>query len=127
MEVHGMAQLFVPALDEAVEACLRARARRNGRSPEAEARPILAEAVAQEQGLAEGAAPGLQSDEKGFGDLMYERFRDIGLRPDEVHFNQGVAEINSLWAMGLPDFEVDAYEEAPSRPGSSSTPMAFPS
>ena len=54
----------------------------------------------------------LRIEEKGFGDLMYERFKDIGLRGDEVErFNAGIAEINSRWEMGLPDFEADEYEE----------------
>lgn len=114
-----MAQLFVPELDEAVEARLKARARRNGRSLEAETRAILEDAAGSEileQGLREEGATLPHADEKGFGDLMYERFKDIGLKPDEVRrFNKGIAEFNSRWEMSLPDFETDEYEEVPSR------------
>ena len=47
---------------------------------------------------------------------MYERFKDIGLREDEVRrFNAGIAEFNSKWEMGLPDFEEDEYEETQSK------------
>ena len=42
-----MAQLFVTELDDAVEERLKARARRHGRSLEAEARAILEEAAAR--------------------------------------------------------------------------------
>jgi hypothetical protein len=64
----------------------------------------------------EEGAPIQRTDEKGFGDLMYERFKDIGLKQDEVRrFNIGIAEANSLWEMGLPDFEADEYEEGPPR------------
>jgi plasmid stability protein len=113
-----MAQLFVADLDETVNARLNARARRHGRSLEDEARAILEEAAHEEpleQALQEEGAPMLRGDEKGFGDLMYERFKDIGLKEDEVRrFNDGIEEFNSQWEMGLPDFEADEYEEDPS-------------
>jgi plasmid stability protein len=117
-ENHPMAQLFVPELDDAVGDRLKQRARRNGRSIEAEACAILAEALRDErrdQGLSEeGIAMPLE--EKGFGDLMYERFKDIGLKGDEVRrFSMGIAAANSRWAMGLPDFEGDEYEESPEK------------
>lgn len=102
-----MAQLTVRKLDDAVKERLEARAARNGRSVEAEARAILEEAAECE------AAPKLRNDEKGFGDLMYERFKDSGLTEDEVRrFNAGIAEINSRWEMRIPDFEADEFEEA---------------
>jgi plasmid stability protein len=114
-----MAQLFVPELDEAVAARLEARARRNGRSPEAEARAILEEAAGTPgfgEAAGEDAASLLRTEEKGFGDLMYERFKDIGLTDDEVRrFNNGVAGFSSRWEMSLPDFEADEYEESPSK------------
>lgn len=114
-----MAQLFVPEIDEGIAERLKARARRHGRSLEAEARAILEKAAREEPeqpGLSEEGAPRQPAEEKGFGDLMYERFKDIGLKEDEViRFNAGIAEINSLWEMSLPDFEADEYEEAPSR------------
>jgi plasmid stability protein len=114
-----MAQLMVTDLDEAVEAHLRTRARRHGRSLEAEARAILEEAVREQPfapGLKEEGPPMLDSAEKGFGDLMHERFKEIGLKPDEIRrFNMGMAEANSRWEMSLPDFEADAYEESASK------------
>jgi hypothetical protein len=114
-----MPQLFVPDLDEALEEQLKARASRNGRSVEAEVCAILEEALreeAPERAFHEEGSPMQRSDEKGFGDLMYERFKDIGLKEDEVRrFNDGIEEFNSQWEMGLPDFEADEYEEGPSR------------
>ena len=109
-----MAQLFVPELDDAVEARLKARARRHARSLEAEARAIIEAAIREEPlqpWLSEDGAAMQRADEKGFGDLMYERFKDIGLREDEVgRFNAGLAGFNSRWEMSLPDFEADEYE-----------------
>jgi plasmid stability protein len=114
-----MAQLFVPELEDGVAERLMARASRHGRSPEAEVRAILEDAVRAEplaQGLSEDGTPLHHADEKGFGDLMYERFKDIGLKEDEIRrFEKGIAGVNSRWEMSLPDFEADAYEEGPSR------------
>jgi plasmid stability protein len=119
MGSHPMAQLFIPEVDDSVEERLRKRALRHGRSLEAEVCSILREAVGGEPldtGLREEGAPMQHIDEKGFGDLMYERFKDIGLKEDEVRrFNDGIEEFNSQWEMSLPDFEADEYEEAPSR------------
>jgi plasmid stability protein len=113
-----MPQLCLPDLDEALQERLEARASRNGRSLEAEVCAILEEAVGEEapgRELREEDAPIHRGDEKGFGDLMYERFKDIGLKEDEVRrFDDGIEEFNSQWEMGLPDFEADEYEEAPS-------------
>src|SRR5262249_31671195 len=99
---HGdapMAQLFITDLDDAAEERLKVRARRHGHSLEDEARAILEGAAHEEApGLREEGATLRHADEKGFGDLMYERFKDIGLRPDEVgRFNRGIAEFNSRW------------------------------
>jgi plasmid stability protein len=116
-----MAQLFITDLDDAAKERLMARARRHGRDPEAEGRAIIEEAVGAEPleqgpGLKEEGTPLLGSDEKGFGDLMYERFKDIGLNEEEFRrFSAGIAEINSMWEMSLPDFEADEYEETPSK------------
>jgi plasmid stability protein len=114
-----MAQLFITELDDAAEERLKARARRHGCSLEAEARAILEQAAREEplqSGLSEESAPLPRVDEKGFGDLMYERFKDIGLKPDEIRrFNKGIAEVNSRWAMSLPDFEADEYEVSPAK------------
>jgi plasmid stability protein len=110
-----MAQAILLDVEDALEERLRVRASRNGRTLEAEVRAILAEA---ESGVPEqvlrGAGRG--TGEKGFGDLMYERFKDIGLKQDEVRrFDAGIAEFNSEWEMGLPDFEQDEYEKTQSK------------
>jgi plasmid stability protein len=113
-----MAQAILLDVDDALEERLRVRASRNGRTLEAEVHAILAEA---ESGVPErefrgAGAPGSGTSEKGFGDLMYERFKDIGLKQDEVRrFNAGIAEFNSEWEMGLPDFEQDEYEKTQSK------------
>ena len=113
-----MAQLVISNIDDALEERLKARASRNGRTLEAEVCAVLEEAEpggAPEQSLREDGGPLLGKEEKGFGDLMYERFKDIGLKEDEFRrFNEGIAEINSRWDMGLPDFEADEYEQTPS-------------
>ena len=100
-----MAQLTVRKLDDAAKERLEARATRNGRSLEAEARAIL-EGVADSEVVAS-----LRNDERSFGDLMYERFKDVGLTEDEFRrFNIGIAEINSRSDMRIPDFEAEDYE-----------------
>jgi antitoxin FitA len=100
-----MAQLIVREIDDDTRERLKARAVRNGRSLEAEARSILEEAASEE------ARPVLRNDERGFGDLMYERFKDAGLTEDELRrFNIGISEINSMSAMRIPDFEAEDYE-----------------
>jgi plasmid stability protein len=93
-----VAQLLVPGLDTDAVARLEARARRHGRSLEAEALAIIEEAVEAEPleegpGLKEEGAPGLRSDERGFGTLMHERFKKIGLTEEEWKlFNEGIEE-----------------------------------
>ena len=105
-----MALLIVRKLDDDAKHRLEARAVRNGRSLEAEARAILEEAAEGE------AAPALRNEEKGFGDLMYERFKDSGLTPSELRrFNSGIVEINSMSEMRIPDFEAADFEEADSK------------
>jgi hypothetical protein len=105
-----MAQLRVRALSDDAKQRLEARATRNGRSLEAEARAILEDAATGE------VMPVLRNDEKGFGDLMYERFKDSGLTPSELRrFNSGIAEINSMSEMRIPDFEAEDFEEADSK------------
>jgi antitoxin FitA len=100
-----MAQLIVREIDSDIRDRLKARATRNGRSLEAEARAILEEAASGE------APPVLRNDERGFGDLMYERFKDTGLTEDELRrFNRGIAEINSMSEMRIPDFDAVDYE-----------------
>jgi len=73
-----MAQLIIPIIDDALEERLRTRASRNGRNLDEEVRAILEEtarAETPEQGLREEGVPML-GEEKGFGDLMYERFKE---------------------------------------------------
>jgi len=102
-----MAQLTVRKLGDDVKHRLEARAARHGRTLEAEARVILEEAAIGE------AVPVWRNEEKGFGDLMYEAFKDVGLTEEEVRrFNRGIAEINSRWEMSIPDFEAADFEEA---------------
>lgn len=60
-----MATLMIRDLDEAVKARLRVRAARNGRSMEAEARAILAAAVAE------------LADRRGLGSRIRQRFADV--------------------------------------------------
>lgn len=103
-----MAQVIVRKLDDEVKERLEARAARNGRSLEAEARAILEEAASNE------VPATLRNDEGSFGDLMYERFKDIGLTEEEFRrFNIGIAEINSRSEMRIPDFEAEDYEPDP--------------
>lgn len=60
-----MASLVIRDLDESVKARLRVRAAHNGRSMEAEARDILAAAVAE------------PATERGLGTRIRQRFADL--------------------------------------------------
>ena len=62
-----MAQLIVRKLDDDVKERLRARAKKHGRSLEAEARAILEHAAAKK---GHGGSKRLRKKEKGFGTLM---------------------------------------------------------
>jgi plasmid stability protein len=66
-----MAQLIVRKLDEDIKAKLRERARRHGRSTEAEVREILRSAVGGGQGRA-----------KGLGTRIRSRFTRVWLDED---------------------------------------------
>ena len=86
-----MAQLVVRRLDDDVKERLKARAKKHGRSLEAEARAIL-----------EAAATGEPSSErpptakKGFGTLMHERFKHTGFTDKEyADFERHLAEMRS--------------------------------
>jgi antitoxin FitA len=93
-----MAQLVIAELGDDVIGRLEGRAKRHGRSIEEEACAILEEAAKGE------AAPVFREDERGVGDLMYERFKNIGLSEDEVElFNEGIAEFNAGSAVKLDD------------------------
>jgi hypothetical protein len=112
-----MTELLIPDLDEDAMERLERRARRNGRTIEAEARAVL-EAGADEAVLEEPAGEGAPTlprhEQKGLGDSMYEHFKDRGLTDEELaRFNIGIAEINSRSAMGIPDFEAEDFEEEP--------------
>jgi len=123
-----MAQLIVRKLDENVKARLKARAKRQSRTLEAEARAILQEAAAEEavpllsneetrlsgfedaatteeghgggieaetrpKGATEGKQRRSRKKEKGFGTLMHERFKKLGLTDEEWKlFNKGIEE-----------------------------------
>lgn len=98
-----MAQLIVRKLDDHAKERLRTRAKRNGRSLEAEARDILEGAVdfkATAKSRAGAAA------EKGFGTLMLEHFGKRGLTTLERRtFDRAAAELNSRSEVRIPDFE----------------------
>jgi plasmid stability protein len=80
-----MAQLIVRNLDDEVKERLRARARRNGRSLEAEAREILREAAERERAR--------RSPAPGFGTRASARFKGIGFSRKELEvFNRAVDE-----------------------------------
>ncbi len=86
-----MAQLIVRKLDDAVKERLKVRAKKHGRSLEAEARAILEEAV-------NGASPSERQakKEKDFGTLMHERFKRSGFTDEEyAEFERHLAELRS--------------------------------
>jgi plasmid stability protein len=104
-----VAQLVVRNLPDEVKERLKRRAKSHGRSLEAEVRALLAEAAETDPD------PGSCEDARGVGDLVYERFKDVGLTEDELaRFNIGIAEINSMLDMRVPDFEEDEYEASDS-------------
>ena len=83
-----MAQLIVRKLDDGVKERLKVRAKKHGRSLEAEARAILEHAAKKRP------SPGRPRKKKGFGTLMYERFKDVGLTDEEWKlFNEGIEEM----------------------------------
>ena len=73
-----MAQLLIRRLDDGVKARLKARAKKRGRSLEAEARAILEEAASGKPKRGQS-----QKEEKGFGTLMHERFKRTGFTDEE--------------------------------------------
>jgi plasmid stability protein len=82
-----MAQILVRNLDERVKARLQRRAKRNGRSMEAEAREILRSAL-HEREKARG----------GLGSEMVALFSGSG-----VYLDEPIAEIRDM-RMEIPDF-----------------------
>lgn len=86
-----MAQLIVRNLDDRVKERLRARAKRNGRSLEAEARAILGDAAAGEP-----EQRGRPTRKKGFGTLIHERFKRTGFTDDEyTEFERHIAQLRA--------------------------------
>jgi plasmid stability protein len=84
--IDRMAQLIVRKLDDGVKERLRARAKRNGRSLEAEAREILREVADKER-----ARP---SSSPGFGTRVSARFKGIGFTRKELEdFNRAIDEV----------------------------------
>ncbi len=104
-----MAQLVVRRLDDEVKERLRARARKHGRSLEAEARTILEDAAGG--ALKQGER---RSKEKGFGTLMHERFKRIGLTEEEYAQSQkGIDELNGDWSTQTSKLDKDRTRAAP--------------
>ena len=96
-----MAQLIVRKIEDAVKERLRARAKKHGRSLEAEARAILEDAANDER---KHGRPGKK--DKGFGTLMHERFKDVGLTDAEWDlFNAGIEKIRRGSIIKPVDFE----------------------
>jgi plasmid stability protein len=86
-----MAQLVVRRLDDAVKERLRARAKKHGRSLEAEARAILQDAAAGEPERRRRP-----TKEKGFGTLMHERFKSTGFTDEEyAEFERHIAQLRA--------------------------------
>jgi antitoxin FitA len=84
-----MAQILIRKVDERVKSRLQRRAKRNGRSMEAEARDILRNALTQEE-----AAPAV-----GFGTASVALFSGSG-----VYLDEPIKEIRGM-RMEIPDFK----------------------
>jgi plasmid stability protein len=84
----GMAQILVRSLDERVKIRLQRRARRNGRSMEAEAREILT-----------NASLAKETPEVGFGTATVALFGESG-----VYLDEPIKEIRGMH-MEIPTFE----------------------
>jgi hypothetical protein len=86
-----VAQLLVRRLDDGVKARLKARARKHGRSLEAEARAILEKAA-----NAEPSRGPRDRKEKGFGTRVHERFKLTGFTDEEyAQFEQHIVEMRA--------------------------------
>lgn len=83
-----MAQVVVRNVEAQVISKLRRRAKRNGRSLEAEVREILRGAVKNEG-----------TEVRGLGTRIASRFRGVGLKPDEQ-----IKELRGLQPQ-VPNFE----------------------
>lgn len=93
--------MVIRGIDDAVKERIRARAKRNRRSLEAELRSILEKVAREEQEAM--TQPG---GEKGFGTLMLELFGPEGLTLGERRrIELAEADIRSRSRMRIPDFE----------------------
>ena len=98
---NRMAQLIVRKIEDAVKERLRARAKKHGRSLEAEVRAILEDAANAQR---KHGRPGKKN--KGFGTLMHERFKDVGLTDAEWNlFNSGIETIRRGSTIKPVDFD----------------------
>jgi plasmid stability protein len=91
-----MAQLLIRKLDDDAKERLKARAKKHGRSLEAEARAILEDAA--------NGTPAKRSakEEKGLGTRIAERFKGIGFTEDERRrFDR---TIEAMWRNNPPRF-----------------------
>jgi antitoxin FitA len=96
-----VAQILIRKLDDEAKERLKARARKSGRSLEAEARVILEDAAGGQP--KRRRRPG---KEKGFGTLMHERFKKVGLTKEEARlFQAGIDDLNANWEMDGPDLK----------------------
>jgi plasmid stability protein len=85
-----MAQIIVRKLDDNIKERLRDRARRHGRSLEAEARDILERTVARETSSKTG--------EKGWVGQLTRRMKEIGVtREDTEELERNIAELRRTW------------------------------
>jgi hypothetical protein len=92
-----MAQILVRKVDDDVKERLRARAKKHGRSLEAEARAILEDATKDRAARSQPL-----KKEKGFGTLMHEGFKKSGLTKEEKRqFDKGIEE---MWGNNPPRF-----------------------
>jgi len=86
-----MAQLIVRRLDDDVKERLKSRAKRHGRSLEAEARAILEDAA---NGGSRRTRP--RKKEKGFGTLVHGRFKRTGFTDAEYEdFERHLSDMRS--------------------------------
>jgi antitoxin FitA len=96
-----VAQLLIRRLDDDAKKRLKARAKKHGRSLEAEARAILEGAARKRVSRSKP-----RKKEKGFGTLMHERFRKTGLTDEEAKlFQEGIDELNANWRLRIPTFD----------------------
>ena len=95
-----MGQLIVRRLDDAIKAQIKERAKRHGRSLEAEVRAIVEDAIKRDNSQAG------EAEHVGFGTLMRQRFSKIGLTPLEARkFNDAIEDLRRGSKPRDPGFE----------------------